>query len=192
MSVLLLYRMNTWLWESHVLRMEANMMASGTGAGSMDKVSTLVQPTSSTMDLRLQQEKCERPWLVLWIQWCFGWWIRMCHFHTFKLWYPKKVFVPPRSLGRWKASRKRNSGFLGKIKLRSKVLHLCCFSLFLFFKINSACFCGMAHIFGGRSLTIQGVCQWRQVRWMVVQRSLGLQICGVFLWKKLDDETRSM
>lgn len=43
------------------------MMASGTGAGSMDKVSTLVQPTSSTMDLRLQQEKCERPWLVLWI-----------------------------------------------------------------------------------------------------------------------------
>lgn len=65
--------------------MEANMMASGTGAGSMDKVSTLVQPTSSTMDLRLQQEKCERPWLVLWIQWCFGWWIRMCHFHTFKL-----------------------------------------------------------------------------------------------------------
>ena len=128
--------------------MEANMMASGTGAGSMDKVSTLVQPTSSTMDLRLQQEKCERPWLVLWIQWCFGWWIRMCHFHTFKLWYPKKVFVPPRSLGRWKASRKRNSGFLGTIKLRSKVLHLCCFSLFLFFKINSACFCGMARIFG--------------------------------------------
>lgn len=37
------------------------MMASGTGAGSMDRVSTLVQRTSSTTDLRLQQ--CERPWL---------------------------------------------------------------------------------------------------------------------------------
>ena len=156
MSVLLLYRMNTWLWESHVLRMEANMMASGTGAGSMDKVSTLVQPTSSTMDLRLQQEKCERPW-------CFGWWIRMCHFHTF---HP----------GAWEDGKRHGKGIQDSWEQlncdRRFYTSVVFFLYFYFSKSILRAFVEWPTFFGGRSLTIQGVCQWRQVRWMVVQRSM--------------------